>query len=141
MAPRCRARRQQARPDDSAQTRSCSARRALPSACCPGGGACITQPLCTQARTATCPRAGRSTTIPSGSLAAQWIFSYWRRLTSAQRQVVERRLAFSPTTSLAHAADYGDPGFKQDAAIQALADKYAGIYQTRLGHALGLKIV
>ena len=40
---------------------------------------------------------GRKTTIPSGSLAAQWILSYWRQLTSAQRQVVQRRLAFSPT--------------------------------------------
>ena len=84
---------------------------------------------------------GRRTTIPSGSLAAQWILSYWRQLTSAQRQVVQRRLAFSPTTSLAHAADYGDPSFKQDPAIQSLADKYANIYQTRLGHVLGLKIV
>ena len=54
---------------------------------------------------------------------------------------MQRRLAFSPTTSLAHAADYGDPSFKQDPAIQSLADKYANIYQTRLGHVLGLKIV
>ncbi len=85
--------------------------------------------------------AGRRTTIPSGSLAAQWILSYWRTLTSAQRTDVGRRLAFSPAARLAHAADYGDPNFKPDPAIQALADKYAGIYTTRLGHPLGLTIV
>ncbi len=84
---------------------------------------------------------GRRTPIPSGSLAAQWILSYWGRLSSAQRHAVQQRLAFSPMASLAHVADYEDPSFKQDPAIQALADKYAGIYQTRLGHPLGLKIV
>ena len=55
--------------------------------------------------------------------------------------MAQRRLAFSPTTSLAHVADYGDPSFKQDPAIQSLADTYAHMYQTRLGHVLGLKIV
>jgi von Willebrand factor type D domain len=85
--------------------------------------------------------AGRRATIPSGTLAAQWVLSYWRQLTSAQRRVVQRRLGAGPAGSLAHAADYGDPGFQPDPAIQVLAYKYVKIYQARLGHTLGLTVV
>ncbi|MGO9753733.1 MAG: hypothetical protein ACLP8S_06170 [Solirubrobacteraceae bacterium] len=85
--------------------------------------------------------AGRRTTIPSGTLAAQWVLSYWRQLTSAQRRVVQRRLGVGPAGSLAHTADYGDPGFTPDPTIQVQAYKYVKIYQALLGHSLGLPVV
>jgi hypothetical protein len=87
------------------------------------------------------PPAGERTTVPSGTLAAQWVLSYWRQLTSAQRGVVHRRLGAGPAGSLAHAADYGDPGFTPDPGIQVLAYKYVKMYQTLLGHTLGLPVV
>lgn len=87
------------------------------------------------------PPAGRRTKIQSGTLAAQWIRSYLPQLTPAQQRVVRRRLGIPSNTPLAHAADYGDPTFHVDYALQLLAYNYVKIYQARLGHTLGLPLV
>ena len=84
---------------------------------------------------------GSRTVAQSGTPAAQWVLSYWRALTHTQQKAIARRLGIAMPGSSALAADYGDPGFHQDPSIQALAEKFVGIYQPRLGHTLGVKVV
>ena len=85
--------------------------------------------------------AGRRTKIPSGTLAAQWILSYWSQLTPAQQTRGAAAAGFTPTRRWRTRPTTAIRRFKQDPALQALAYNYVKIYQTRLGHTLGLPIV
>jgi hypothetical protein len=78
--------------------------------------------------------AGRRTTIASGTLAAQWVASYWSKLSSAQRRVVKRRLGVPAPGVSAHAANVvNDPSFHPDPELQALAEGFYSEYETLLG--------
>jgi hypothetical protein len=84
--------------------------------------------------------------IPDGTLAAQWVLSYRSQLSRGQLRVVDRLLGVPapgvPGNDVrARAASFGDPGFSPNLAIQAMAEKWAGIEGGKLGHALGLTIV
>ena len=87
------------------------------------------------------PPAGRRTTIASATLADQWILSYLPRLTAPQRRAVQQRVGVSTSGATAHVADLGDPGFHQDAGIQAIADHWVAIEASDLNRPLGLNVV
>jgi hypothetical protein len=85
------------------------------------------------------PPTGARSAIPSGTLAELWILPYLPQLSAGLRSEVLKRLGFS-AGAVAHAASYGDPGFKPSAALTATANKWRDAVAAHLGP-LSLKIV
>jgi hypothetical protein len=92
------------------------------------------------------PPSGRPGVALGGDLAEEWITPYLDKLPARQRKLVDQRLGIvePPRTAAAHAAcvvcDYGDPSFKTNAALQAIANRWASEYASHLG-ALRLTMV
>jgi hypothetical protein len=92
-------------------------------------------------------------TIESGTFVARNILRLWPTLTAAQQAVALRLLGLTsvrPTVRRASGRapaganglrDYGDPTFTPDASTQQPAEKFAQIYQQKLGKPLNLTIV
>jgi hypothetical protein len=87
------------------------------------------------------PPSERRTTIESGTQASEWIRPYIHRLSQRRQRIIDERLGLPLPDQAAHAADYDDPGFHQDAETQSLADDAIIAYQPLLGHAMTMKVV
>jgi hypothetical protein len=83
--------------------------------------------------------------IDDGTLAATWILRFRTGLRPALRAAVDGLLGIAATgtrASPAAAADYGDPGFVPDPALQALAEAWIPVFAGHLNnHPLGLQVV
>jgi hypothetical protein len=90
----------------------------------------------------TVPSGPRTRTI-SGDLAFDWVQPYMAKLPPRQRRAIDRATGLAPPGKPAHAADFGDPGFKPYATLTAEANKWAAIYASPLylGHFLKLQII
>jgi hypothetical protein len=86
---------------------------------------------------------GQRTAPISGDLAFDWVAPYLSKLPARQRRVIDHVMGFAAPGKQAHAADYGDPGFKASPALTAEANKWAAIYASPLylGHLLKLQII
>ncbi len=87
------------------------------------------------------PPKGRRAVTEDGTQALLWGYEYEREMTRAQRTAFDRLGGLEPPGRGAHAAEYGDDGFTPNADVEAMAQHWAGVYEARLGHTLGLRIV
>ena len=96
---------------------------------------------------------GPAGTIESGTFVARNVLRLWPTLTASQQaaalrllglnsvQLSVRRTSGRVPAGRTRSRDYGDPTFTPDNATQAAADKFAQIYEQKLGKPLNLTIV